>query len=279
LTSPRTPDQAIAWGLDQHSGYKGLCLQLARESYNVGPLYSSADEDWYGTGTRHETGSTANIPRGGLVHFSSPTSPQYGHIAIYEGGGMMMTSSDSAGGGGHSQSVASWESVGYRLRGWKSRINDVEVLTSSGGGGHAASDAPKYVNLTDATDRTLVADGSWYELGLQTDSPRFNLLTGPVWADGQVSVTVQADAATEVNLRAVSVDTQDDGAGEDVVASWPAAEYRTVGGQTQIVFPFTQHIGQGPSGWKRRLRFQIKAWGGGTVKILSAGGRSVYWEG
>jgi hypothetical protein len=143
----RSPDAAIAWGLDQHSGYKGLCLQLARDSYAVAALYSSADEDWYGTGTRHETSNPLDAPYGALLHFSSPTSPQYGHIAINEGGGMMMTSSDSAGGGGHSQSVQSWLNVGYRLRGWKSRINDVEVLGASGGGS-SDDDMPSYHNTT-----------------------------------------------------------------------------------------------------------------------------------
>jgi hypothetical protein len=275
----RTPAEAVEWGESVDSGYNGLCLQFSRDCYLVGPLYSCADADWYGTGTRHETSNPDAAPFGALLHFYSPTSPQYGHIALNEGGGYMLTTSDSHG-GPTVMRVSDWTSWGYRLRGWKSRINDVEVLNTGGGGGGGGDkeETPSYVNLTDATDRTFPADGQWYALSIQADSPRYNLLTGPAWIDGQVSVTVALDGGREVDVRAITVDTQDDGNGQELVSAWPAGETFTVGGQTQIVFPFTQHVSKAAVGWKRRLRFQIKAWGGGTVKILSAGARGVYWE-
>jgi hypothetical protein len=94
-----------------------------------------------------------------------------------------------------------------------------------------------------------------------------------------VSVTLEAPQDnTEINLRIIAADVKS-GESTKIVSTWPTAEFRTRGGQTQIVFPFSNKVNKADgSGWHRRVRFQIKAWGGGNVKVLQSGARALYWE-
>ena len=149
---------------------------------------------------------------------------------------------------------------------------------TSGGGGDGEDDMPKYINQQTDKDWSFPADSDWRTVKI-TDDGGLSLLAGPVWATGVVSVTLEApEAGMEVNLRVISVDTKS-GETTKTVTGWPTHEFRTAGGQTQIVFPFANHIGKADtSGWSRKMRFQIKAWGGGTVKVLQSGARALYWE-
>jgi lysozyme len=154
------------------------------------------------------------------------------------------------------------------------------LAAGEGSSGGSEDDVPKYINKQNEIDYTVAADGEWHLLKIDdAEDSNYNLLTGPVRMTGVVSVTLEAPQDnTEINLRIIAADVKS-GESTKIVSTWPTAEFRTRGGQTQIVFPFSNKVNKADgSGWHRRVRFQIKAWGGGNVKVLQSGARALYWE-
>lgn len=137
----RTPEAAVSWASQPHSGYGGYCLKFVRDAYQVPSKYGSAREAWNAAAHKHPTSSLSGVPYGAPL-FMDKSSSQYGHVALYAGNGQMCTT-DSQSTYTRVDSVQSWINAGYHLLGWTEDINGVRVLPSSasgGGGGALATD-------------------------------------------------------------------------------------------------------------------------------------------
>lgn len=126
-----TPQQAISKANSITTGYGGYCLAFVQDCYNAKPVEPHAKAAWTNSNHKHTTANTTNIPTGAPIWFDSPTSPRYGHCAIYLGAGMMRTT-DSSDNRIHTVAVSTWTRAGYRLLGWTEDIENQMIpgLTS-----------------------------------------------------------------------------------------------------------------------------------------------------
>lgn len=139
---------------------------------------------------------------------------------------------------------------------------------------------PSWKNLQTSVERPLAADGEWHTLTIAEDDAgvSYSLLTGPKRCSGTLNVSLTGLAkGHEVDLRVIAVDAKT-GEPSKIVSTFPATEFFAGSGTTQIGIPFVQDIDAGSGGWARRLRFQIRAFGGEKVTIASARARALYWD-
>lgn len=140
-------------------------------------------------------------------------------------------------------------------------------------------DMPEETSAGYTADTSTPADGQWRGLKINDDSgdSDYTLLAGPALATGTLSVQVQGKKGIQVLVRSVHSDVKA-GADSKIAYTGFPAETFTADGTTQIVLPFTERIHAPAAGWSRKLRFQIKASGGGTLKIVDARARALHWD-
>lgn len=159
-----------------------------------------------------------------------------------------------------------------------------ETSGDNGGGdnGDGGDDEmPQWKNMAYGVDHTFPADGEWHVLTIgQADDGgiQYSFLAGPKRVTGVLNVSLTGLAnGHEVDLRPIFVEAKK---GEDtkLVQQFPATEFFAASGTTQIGIPFAQDIIKGSDGWDRRLRFQIRAYGGEKVTIISTRARGLWWD-
>jgi lysozyme len=142
-------------------------------------------------------------------------------------------------------------------------------------------DMPEWKNMTYGPDWSFTADGEWRTLRLGEDddgATLYNFLSGPKRTTGELNVTLTGLAkGHEVNLRPVVVEAKE-GQDTKVATEFPATEFFAGSSGTAIGIPFTQDIIAGSDGISRRLRFQIRAWGGEKVTVTGVRTRALYWD-
>lgn len=144
----------------------------------------------------------------------------------------------------------------------------------------AEDDMPSWKNLTNPDDRDLVADGAWHTLSMdkgEDGSNFYSVLTGPAFASGTLHVALAGlTKGHEVNTRFVLVDVA---AGHDtkIVGEGSTFEQFAQSSSMALTMPFASYVTDGPYDWTRKLRFQIRAYGGEKITIQGTRVRLLYW--
>lgn len=126
----RTPEQAIAWALDQTHWATGYCQMFVRSCYAVGSGFGSAATQWQGALWRHTVSHGAQVPRGVPV-FWLGGSKGYGHVALSLGNGLCRSTDwPSRGLVGNVAIDTLTSRWGLRLVGWTEDMNNVRVWSA-----------------------------------------------------------------------------------------------------------------------------------------------------
>lgn len=153
--------------------------------------------------------------------------------------------------------------------------------TSGGDTGGEDDDMPGWKNTSYGDDWTLDADGDWVTVPIgKSDSggKNYSVLNQLAYASGTLHVTLKGlKVGHEVDLRFILVDTK---SGQDTTISGEGSVVEAIAGSdnTQIELAFVSNVTAAPAGWTRKLRFQIRAFGGEKVTVTGSHARLLYWK-
>lgn len=171
------------------------------------------------------------------------------------------------------------------------QVDDVLAQAQSGSSGFAPSptpdpgddDMPTWKKTSYPTDWSFDADGEFRTLKMSVSDDGketyYSVLNAPAYATGTLSVTLTGLAkGHEANLRFIQVDTQ---SGKDTVVSsvGNVDEHFAGSGTTSLVLPFTCSLNRPDDKAKtRKLRFQLRAFGGEKVTVTETVLRMLAWD-
>ena len=188
-----------------------------------------------------------------------------------------------------------WSNVQGKVCPYDSRVLQVpDVLAlaqggdyhpdSGGSGGGSATgddDMPGWKNMAYGDDWTFTADGNWVTLPVAKNDDggkEYSALWGPKRCSGTLNVELKGvGMGHEVNLKPVYVEVKSGQTTKDV-QSFPLTEFFGGSKVMSIGIPLSQDIVAGSDGWSRRLRFQIRAYGGEKVTVSDVRTRLLYWD-
>lgn len=141
-------------------------------------------------------------------------------------------------------------------------------------------DMPTWKNVQHTPDWQITADGDWHTVRTEVaddGGTNYSVVSADAYVTGTLHLTLNGLAkGHEVDLRTVLVDIKS-GQPAKVAVGGSVLEAFAGSDTTQIELPFTVHVNDGPAGWIRRLRFQIRAFGGEKVTITGTHTRLLYW--
>lgn len=144
-------------------------------------------------------------------------------------------------------------------------------------------DMPEWKKTSYPTDWSFTADGEFRTLKMNTSEDGkdvyYSVLNAPAYATGVVSVTLTGlSKGYEANLRFVQVDTEA-GKDTDVVYTGNVTEHFAGSGTTSLTLPFTVSLNRADDkDVTRKLRFQIRAFGGEKVTVTETALRMLFWK-
>lgn len=229
-----------------HNYDVGMCQKYTRESWEVGSLYGSAIDAWYGAREKHP--GDRNPPQGAPCYYSGGN---YGHAVVFQSYGKgNIRSTDCPSSGQVNDTDLGWpeRQWGYKYLGWTGDINGVDCpnLTKPGsGGGGDEDDMPQYDHAGASKDVSLKAD-QWY-------APVWsNVASGKAFTEGSNliklagrdysgNVHFQFDAPQGSTIRMRFVEVSDGNTDE----SNPQVEFLASGGTSYTELNQIGHVADG----------------------------------
>lgn len=262
MTSTLTGDAADEYARERVGGKmpdEGLCLQCARQNFNIPGLYASAKDAWYGASGK----STQMPPSGSVVPVWFDTASQYGHVATRLENGQVQSSSGD--------DIRLFDSVSEVARlfggpyvGWAPELNGVTVWPVDDDTPVPPEEDPamRYLNRSSSAPQQVPGDGKWYQLG-----GIGNLMFGPGLFTAVTQLRVgDLPEGRQLTVRYVLADTDADGYNAVVSSAFP---YTEIIGSSGDTYGTAAQVGSVPSpspSQRKVLRVQVQAYDPVTIE-------------